>query len=179
MYAQVLHQCRPITSQPLVLEQGHLRVHRREHVPQRGLEISILAARPHREDPAGTQVATHAPQSVGRVERRALVSERVVRGVVHVDQDQIVALGGGPQQPRVDVVQDHAEPRVRAELRGQRDQTALEPFDDLRHVLNDVDPRDARARERGLPLHAERGEVRLSDYWKDRTSVFIFLRHFG
>jgi hypothetical protein len=28
-------------------------------------------------------------------------------------------------------------------------------------------------------LHAERGEVRLSDYWKDRTSVFIFLRHFG
>ena len=28
-------------------------------------------------------------------------------------------------------------------------------------------------------LHDERGEVRLSDYWKDRTTVFIFLRHFG
>ena len=28
-------------------------------------------------------------------------------------------------------------------------------------------------------LHEERGEVKLSDYWKDRTTVFVFLRHFG
>ena len=28
-------------------------------------------------------------------------------------------------------------------------------------------------------FHAERGEVKLSDYWHEGTTVFIFLRHFG
>lgn len=28
-------------------------------------------------------------------------------------------------------------------------------------------------------FHAERGSVMLSDYWRERPTVFIFLRHFG
>lgn len=28
-------------------------------------------------------------------------------------------------------------------------------------------------------FHVDRGPVMLSDYWKERTTVFIFLRHFG
>jgi hypothetical protein len=31
-----------------------------------------------------------------------------------------------------------------------------------------------------LPLyHDERGQVMLSEFWRERTTVFVFLRHFG
>jgi hypothetical protein len=31
----------------------------------------------------------------------------------------------------------------------------------------------------GVFLTSDGGEVRLSDYWRERPTVFMFLRHFG
>ena len=111
---------------------------------------SSSPGRPHAEHAAWPQVVGDAAEAAGRVEGRAGGVERLVGGVVDVDEDEVVLLAGRAEEQAVDVLLHDLEARVVREEERERDEALLQPADHGRLELDHAHAVDLARRQRGV-----------------------------
>ena len=126
---------------------NRLELHLGEYLGQCTLEDLARRARPDREDAALRQMLARARQSGGRVERPVARVEKLIGGVVDVDEDGIVQLPRRVREVLEDVAFFHPKPWLGAQHPGEGNEVTRHPVDYLREKLEHLDCRDVLARE--------------------------------